>query len=216
MEIRSQINSILDQFSIEHAQVYVVNPNDKVLVTRKPYGDLDANFGTIARALRRYTKVAENGDDSAGFERVAVPRSRNATTKVELVGYAPMHLRDLPDRPGRPARLCHPGHRASAMSPSPRSTRTRCWILVILGVAFALTVVFGLVVRPLVHPAPARDHRGHASASSGASPRPHQRQAQRRAGRPGQPGQFGGRPLLRGHQPDPGDDGARFRPRATS
>lgn len=58
--IRSQINSILNQLFLENSLVYIFTSEGKVLITRKPYGDLDANLGD-PRALRRYTKVAENG-----------------------------------------------------------------------------------------------------------------------------------------------------------
>ena len=149
--IRSQINSILNQLFLENSLVYIFTSEGKVLITRKPYGDLDANLGD-PRALRRYTKVAENGTTAPNFER-SPSLEGERETKVELIGSAPIHLRDLPaganGRHGLVTLVIVPQDVAYATI-----YKNQWWIFIIMGVVFSLTVTLGWLfgrrfVRPL-------------------------------------------------------------------
>jgi methyl-accepting chemotaxis protein len=89
-EIQPRINHVLLNFGLEAAQVYLINPDKKVLAYRKPpYGIFEANPANIPFPPR-YFKIAESASD-VGVE-PSDPPPAESEGKVELVGYAPMHI----------------------------------------------------------------------------------------------------------------------------
>jgi methyl-accepting chemotaxis protein len=149
--VKVQIGGILDQFGIDDAQVYVLAPDGTILVKRKSDGEFDLNPG-MSRLSRRYAKLAETAVVTPGLE-ISDPPATEQDGKTELVGYAPMHLRDAAPAPN--------GRHGFTMVILPREIayatiyKNQLWTLVIMGAVFALTVTLGWLfgrwfLRPLL------------------------------------------------------------------
>jgi methyl-accepting chemotaxis protein len=151
-KIKLLIGSILEQFGIDRAQVLLLTPEDKVIVKRKSDGDFDPN-PAASMPSRRYLKAAENAIVTAGWVPWE-PSNLDPEGKPEIIGYAPVHLKDAPKGPnGR--------HGFVTMVTLPYDLayatiyKNQLWTLVIMGAVFALTLSLGWLfgrwfLRPLL------------------------------------------------------------------
>ena len=88
-KIINRINEVLYEFSIGSAHVHIVNSDNRILVRRRDDG-LD-NSVTKATLLSQYETVARKAANDPGVDFVDPPESQ-PDGKVEVVGYAPVHL----------------------------------------------------------------------------------------------------------------------------
>jgi methyl-accepting chemotaxis protein len=149
-KINTQIETTVTQFAIDAAQVYIITPDDKPLIKRKPYGESDLTLGT-SQSWRRYLKVAE--DAQAPNYVISEPSAAaEPNGKVELIGYAPLHI-NAPQGPnGR--------HGFVTLVVVPREVAfatiysNQRWSLLILAAVLGLTLLLSILfgrsfVRPL-------------------------------------------------------------------
>jgi methyl-accepting chemotaxis protein len=151
-QIAQQVELIMNQYPFDVAQVFVVDTRNLVLYGRRPSGGADPNLkGTLIR--NRYSRMVEKAATSAGYD-VSRPPSSEQNGVVELVGYAPVHGKDLPQsgdgQHGVITLVAVPQEVAFATIYS-----NQAWILGILGVSTFLTVAFGWLfgrwfIRPLL------------------------------------------------------------------
>jgi methyl-accepting chemotaxis protein len=140
-ELQPKINKILENFALDAAQVYLVNPeNKKVLASRKPpYGVFEYNLST-APLPPRYWKMAESASDD-GVDKSA-PLQEELGGKVELVGYAPMHIGAAKGAAGG-----QHGFVTLVVVPLDVAFSTiyknQFWTLIIMGMAVVGTIVVG-------------------------------------------------------------------------
>jgi methyl-accepting chemotaxis protein len=148
---KMEIGGILGLFEIDDAQVYVVGPDGKTLVKRRSDGEFDLNPGS-SNLSRRYSKLAEKAVLTPGLE-LSDPPVSEQDGKTEVVGYAPLHVRDAPAVPN--------GGHGFTMVMLPRDIayatiyKNQLWTLVIMGAVFALTLTLGWMfgrwfLRPLL------------------------------------------------------------------
>ena len=141
-EIEQQIGLIINQYPFEATEVYLLNPNNSILAMRKLYGGFEAN-PRVVQLNPRYLKLAEAATVTPGYD-VSKPTGSERDGKVELVGYAPLHSKDLP-------RGQDGGHGFVTLVVVPRDVafatiyKNQNWILIILGASALLTVCFGLL-----------------------------------------------------------------------
>jgi methyl-accepting chemotaxis protein len=152
VRIQSEIGFILNQLTLDNSQVFIFTSDAKVLITRKPFGEFDTNPGD-PRAFSRYRKAAENAVAAPFFER-SPPLEDERDGKVELIGSAPVHLRDVPTGPnGR--------HGFVTLVIVPQDVayatiyKNQWWVFVIMGGVFVLTLTLGWLfgrwfLRPLL------------------------------------------------------------------
>jgi methyl-accepting chemotaxis protein len=151
-EIPRQIELIMNQYPFEAAQVFVVDPNNVLIFARRLSGGADPNLkGTAIKP--RYTKVVEKAAVTSGDD-VSKPHPSEQEGKVELVGYAPVHGKDLPQsRDGQ--------HGIVILVAVPQEVafatiyKNQEWIVGILACSAFLTIVFGWLfgrwfIRPLL------------------------------------------------------------------
>jgi len=154
-KIRPQIEGILNEFGFDAAQVFLLAPDDTLVVRRKPFGVYDPNPGASSSYFpRRYLTVAENAVATPGVQPSEPVPASEPDGKPELIGYAPLHIKDVPPGPnGR--------HGFVALAVVPREVAfatifsNQMWTLIILGVVFVLTTLFGSLLgrwftRPLL------------------------------------------------------------------
>jgi methyl-accepting chemotaxis protein len=150
-QVKLRVGQVLEQSGIDEAQVYVLGPDGKILVKRKSDGEFDASPGSSIFS-RRYAKLADVAALKAGYDYSDPPVSE-PDGKVELVGYAPLHLKDPAAGPN--------GQHGFVMVTLPRDIayatmyKNQLWTLVIMGLAFALTLTLGWMfgrwfLRPLL------------------------------------------------------------------
>jgi len=151
-KIWTLIEEVLAPFKIDSAQVYLINPANRVLVWRKSSDGFESNLG-VEPLFRRYVLVADKAINLMGSARVDPPELK-PDAKVELVSYAPVHLAAVAPNPnGR--------HGFVTLVIVPRDIvfatifKNQNRILVIMGAATFLTLVFGILfgrwfIRPLL------------------------------------------------------------------
>jgi methyl-accepting chemotaxis protein len=148
-KIIKMINNVLDQFSLTSAEVQVVNTDYKVLIKRRNDGSDPTPTGLTLYA--KYMNVAKKAVDFASFADVK-PADSEPDAKVELVGYAPVHL-GLTSKPDDQ-------HTLVTLVSIPRDVafatiiKNQSWTLAILSGAILLTFIFGWLfghwfIRPL-------------------------------------------------------------------
>jgi methyl-accepting chemotaxis protein len=138
------IDEVLTQFSIDSAQVYFINPDNKALVRRRINEGFDSNLMNYT-IPGRYKNVAKKANTEMNTEPVFPPDSE-PDGKPELVSYVPVYI----DAHKFVTLLIVPRDVAFATIYK-NQTRT----LVIMGVVFLLTIGLGMVfsrwfVRPLL------------------------------------------------------------------
>jgi methyl-accepting chemotaxis protein len=144
--IRGKINAIVAQFEVDGALVYILNPDDRVLVVRKPDGGSDGNSAG-SDFKPRYQSVAAKARNAAQAE---VEDSRPSKTlepngKIELIGYAPLHLPDA--APGAGGQH---GFVSLVVVPYDVAFATiysnQNWTLWILGAVFVVTLALSFLI----------------------------------------------------------------------
>jgi methyl-accepting chemotaxis protein len=137
-KIHRLIESVLDQFNIgSSAQVFIANSDDRILDFRPRNGASNLNLANQALPAQ-FRKASKLAVDRLGFIDIQHPDS-DGDGKVELVGYAPVHLKVKPEET----------HSLVALVGVPKEIayatilRNQLWILVILAVATVVTAVFG-------------------------------------------------------------------------
>jgi methyl-accepting chemotaxis protein len=137
--IRNRITSILTQFKIDSAYAYILTPDDKILVSRKPYGGFDSG----ADFKPRYQAIAQkvNTNDVE----YSPPAAGESEGQVEWIGYAPLHVKDAP--PGPDGRH---GFVVLVVLPWTKAfeaiLNNQNWILIVLGAVLAFTCIFGWLI----------------------------------------------------------------------
>ncbi|MFI5458321.1 MAG: methyl-accepting chemotaxis protein [Isosphaerales bacterium] len=146
------IEEVLGPIKIDSAQVYLVNPDNHILVWRRSSEGFESNLDNV-QFPQRYERVAKKAINLMGTVQVDPPESK-PDEKVELVSYAPVHLGAVQPNPnGR--------HGFVILVAVPREIvfatiyRNQNRILVIMGVATFLTLVFSFsfgrwFIRPLL------------------------------------------------------------------
>jgi methyl-accepting chemotaxis protein len=151
-KIKLLMGAVLEQFGIDRAQVLLLTPEDKVIVKRKSDGDFDPN-PAASTTSRRHLKAAENAVLTSGIVPWE-PSSLDAQGQPEIIGYAPVHLKDAPKGPngrhGFVTIVALPYDIAYATI-----YKNQLWTLVIMGAVFALTLTLGWLfgrwfLRPLL------------------------------------------------------------------
>ena len=151
--IKAQIESIIGQLGFDNSQVYIFTPDNHALVKRKMYGQYEDNPTADGLSHARYMKMAENAVLNAGVDS-SEPLPGEREGKVELIGYAPIHLKDVPAGPnGR--------HGFVTLVVVPQDVafatiyKNQWWIFIIMGAVFAMTLMLGWMfgrwfLRPLL------------------------------------------------------------------
>jgi methyl-accepting chemotaxis protein len=145
------INTVLEQFTINSAQVFIVNIDDKLLVKRT-YDGLDP-IPTGASLPLQYRSVAKKAVDAISVAYVSPKELEPGADVEEVVGYAPVHL-GIKAKPEET-------HGVVVLVGMPRTVafakiyNNQKWTLAILAVAIVLTVIFGWFfgrwfIRPLI------------------------------------------------------------------
>jgi methyl-accepting chemotaxis protein len=164
---RKKINRIVDearlQFSISSGYVYIVNADDRILIRRTNDG-YDQNLGN-ATLPDKYKRLAKDTVDKPSFDLVQ-PSDSEADPKIELVGYAPIHL-GTKLKPGDP-------HGLVTLVAVPKDVafatiyKNQTLILLILAGAVIVTAIFGWFfglwfIRPLqdIIQVTQKLHQGH-------------------------------------------------------
>jgi methyl-accepting chemotaxis protein len=132
------INEVLDQFGIGSAQVQIVNTADRMLIRRRDDG-LDPNLMNTM-LLSQYKKVARRAVTEASVDYVPPPESE-PDGKVEVVGFAPVHLAIAPKPEEQHGLITLVGIPQDIAFATIKKNQT--WTLVILGGVTILTLVFG-------------------------------------------------------------------------
>jgi methyl-accepting chemotaxis protein len=97
-DVQREINAIARDFTLDAAQVYLINADDKILSWRKPYGMFEFNPG-LTSVPPRYLPVAQKAVGLFGFE-VSHPNPGEPEGKIDIVGYAPVHVMGAKAGPG--------------------------------------------------------------------------------------------------------------------
>jgi methyl-accepting chemotaxis protein len=150
-KIKMQIRLIIESFGIDSAQVFILTPDSKILVKRKEDGDFDQNPLSLMIS-RRYAKYTDN-PVPVPFYDTSDPLPNDPDPKIELIGIAPMHLRDI--APG----AAGPNFLTLVTLPYKVAYATiyknQLLTVIIMGVVFVLTLFLGLLfgrwfIRPLI------------------------------------------------------------------
>ena len=151
--IESDIDDILTRSGLnDSAEIYVINPDNYELIRRRSTVGFDTNLMNQKLPIKYY-QVANKAMANRA-RTLSKPSASEPDGKVELVGYAPVHLETVGPNPnGR--------HGYVTLVAVPRDVvfetilRNQTYTLAILGVVGFLTVVFGWVfgrwfIRPLL------------------------------------------------------------------
>ncbi len=95
--IQNLIEERLSNSTVDSAQVFVIDPDNHVLVRRLANGGFDSNPANVSLDLR-YRLVAKDATGRNVGSRLVKPSTFDPTGKEELVSFAPMHL-GLPPAP---------------------------------------------------------------------------------------------------------------------
>jgi methyl-accepting chemotaxis protein len=145
---------LLDQFRLDTAQVYFLDPSDRIVLRVKETGELEFNPSNPKRLFIRYPSVATKANGHITTEELG-PSTIPTKSPAEVVGCAPVQLASGPSNTGQNSH----GYVVLTIVPRKDAYQTiyenQFWILLILGAALVLTVILGIVygrrfVRPLL------------------------------------------------------------------
>ncbi len=90
--IEQRIRAILDNYKLETAKVYLVDPRSKVLLKRQDTGFFDFNQQNPSNYLGRYDRVVNNAKNRPHFEEVEASENPLEKIPAEVVGTSPVPL----------------------------------------------------------------------------------------------------------------------------
>ena len=150
--IQDLIEERLSNSTVDSAQIFILDPDNHVLVRRLPNGGFDSNAANVSVDMR-YKQVAKEAVGRFVGAKFVKPSAFDASGKEELVAYAPVHL-GLPPLPeGR--------HGFVTLVIVPRDVvfatilNNQMLTLEIMAGVVALTILFGILfaqwfIRPLL------------------------------------------------------------------
>ena len=151
-QIKVLISKVVEQFGIDNAQVLLLTPDDKLLVKRKSNGGLRSQPGRDSLAATH--ESAPKMPSTLRLDRSRRTTDSEPDGKDEVIGYAPVHLKDAPKGPnGR--------HGFVTMVTLPYDIayatiyKNQWSTLIILATGFVITLVLGAAfgrwfIRPLL------------------------------------------------------------------
>jgi methyl-accepting chemotaxis protein len=151
--IEAAIRAIMEQFKLETAQVYLLDPQNRVLVKRLETGNFDVSVANNKNFLMGpVTRVPVNAKSHSYWEELEGHSNALGKEPAQVVGSAPVQLPNVP--------VTETTHGYVVLTSVPRKDayatiyNNQVWIVIILGASFILTVALGLLfgrwfVRPL-------------------------------------------------------------------